>query len=195
MKYTHKEWFAEAERRFGSKMNDWKFICPVCKHVQSGQDYKDAGAPEGTVAFSCVGRWIDGSRDAFEGEGPGPCTYAGGGLFRLNPVTVTQTDGAEIQAFDFAPVDELLAMGVPSREAKFKDYDSAQSRGTLCLLADDYGSGTHLGQVFEAGGSWTWEAADTDYEDDDDPSRGEEDTRRLAKRALRKFLKETGVLV
>ncbi|MBA9071867.1 hypothetical protein FHR71_005660, partial [Methylobacterium sp. RAS18] len=32
----------------------------------------------------------------------GPCNYAGGGLFKLNPVIVTGPDGSEHAMFDFA---------------------------------------------------------------------------------------------
>jgi hypothetical protein len=34
-----------------------------------------------------VGRWTGAKREAFS-DGQGPCNYAGGGLFKLNPVTV-----------------------------------------------------------------------------------------------------------
>lgn len=93
---THTEWLSEGERRFGPDQMKWRFVCPACKHVASVQDYKDAGASMTAVAFSCVGRWMDRPRDAF-GDGPGPCNYAGGGLFGLNPLDV---DGRKY--FDFA---------------------------------------------------------------------------------------------
>lgn len=102
MKYTPKEWKAEAARRFGADQMKWKFVCPSCGHVQSAQDYRDAGASSTSVGFSCVGRW-DGhmSRGAFQGIG-GPCNYAGGGLIQLNPVTVVHPGGKETRHFDFA---------------------------------------------------------------------------------------------
>ncbi len=101
-RYTREEWGAEAARRFGDDLLNWKFVCPSCGHVQSAQDYRDAGAPVTAVGFSCVGRW-DGhmSRGAFQGNG-GPCNYAGGGLIHLNPVTIVHPDGKETRAFDFA---------------------------------------------------------------------------------------------
>lgn len=84
-------------------------------------------------------------------------------------------------------------MATSSKEARFKDYNS-DARGTLCLLYDDYGQGMYLGQVYAAAGSWVWEAADTDHEDEDGDDRGEEDSRREAKAALRAYLKAEGVL-
>lgn len=113
MKYS--EWLAEAERRYGADPMGWRFVCPACKHVASTKDYKDAGAPSSAVAFSCVGRWAGIKRDALglnpgkikagelpAAEGAGPCNYAGGGLFRLNPVAVEFDDGTTQKAFAFA---------------------------------------------------------------------------------------------
>lgn len=99
---TQDEWMAEGTKLFGPDMRTWPFVCPTCGHVATAADYKAAGAPDGAVGFSCVGRWIAGSKDAFEKKGPGPCTYAGGGLFVLNPVEVTSADGKSGRYFEFA---------------------------------------------------------------------------------------------
>ena len=93
------EWNAEAIARFGQDPLDWKFVCPACMHVQSIRDYVDAGAPAGAFAFSCVGRYLGACDEAFSGKGP--CSYAGGGLFRLNPVTVKTPNGPQTM-FAFA---------------------------------------------------------------------------------------------
>lgn len=82
------EFIKEAERRFGKDFSHWRFVCPACKHVATVKDWRDAGAPEGAIAFSCVGRWMNVQRDAFKQAGAGPCNYAGGGLFGLNPMHV-----------------------------------------------------------------------------------------------------------
>lgn len=106
--YTEAEWRAEGERRFGTDMMQWKFTCPVCHHMQCGADFKAAGAPETAIGFSCIGRWLPKAqtREAFTGSSrrkKGPCSYAGGGLFKLNPVTVHVNGRAEpIQMFAFA---------------------------------------------------------------------------------------------
>jgi hypothetical protein len=108
-KYTLAEWRAKAAELFGDDFMKWKFVCPICAHVATVQDWKDAGAPVESAAFSCVGRWA-GANDtkAKEAFGPngikgkGPCNYAGGGLFRLNPITVVDPDGVELHAFAFA---------------------------------------------------------------------------------------------
>ena len=84
---TMDEWQAEGIKLFGPDHKKWKFVCPSCGHVASVQDWKDAGASPGEVAFSCIGRRTKGARDAFK-KGKGPCNYAGGGLFRLNTKAV-----------------------------------------------------------------------------------------------------------
>lgn len=97
---THAQWLEEGTRRFGPDYMKWKFVCPVCKHVASVQDYKDAGAPDNAVAFSCIGRYAEVKREAFgKDDGPGPCNYAGGGLFALNPVRIIDFNTC---FFDFA---------------------------------------------------------------------------------------------
>ena len=94
---TKEEWEAEGKRRFGPDRMKWKFRCPVCKRTTSVQEWKDAGASEGEIGFSCVGR----HRDDVE------CDYAGGGLFRLNPVAV-EHEGNTFHFFDFAEENDDL---------------------------------------------------------------------------------------
>jgi len=105
---TREEYIAAGLARYGDDHLRWRFRCPSCGHVATPKDWKDAGAPETAVAFSCVGRWLpETTEQAFEKKG-GPCNYAGGGLFKLNPITVTH-DGRKHSVFDFA--DEPLAGG------------------------------------------------------------------------------------
>jgi hypothetical protein len=100
---TVEEWRAEGERRFGTMDSmHWKFKCPICGHSATPADWKEAGALEGAVAFSCVGRWIPGCKGTMDKPGKGPCNYSGGGLFKLNPVTVINEDGNEHHIFEFA---------------------------------------------------------------------------------------------
>jgi len=101
IRITMEEWEARGRGLFGPDQMKWAFVCPVCEHVATVKDYQDAGAPEGAVGFSCVGRWLASCRDAFRETGPGPCNYAGAGLIGLNPVRVTTSTGT-IDVFDFA---------------------------------------------------------------------------------------------
>lgn len=102
---TKAQWEAEGRELFGDDWMQWKFKCPSCGHVARTQDWEDAGAEMDAVAFSCVGRWLNARMEM--GEEGGPCNYAGGGLIRLNPVTVNVFDGdgnvvEEHQVFEFA---------------------------------------------------------------------------------------------
>lgn len=100
---TKEEWDAEGERRFGDDRLLWRFICPSCGHEAPVSEWRATKAPDSAIAFSCVGRWSKGSDNkTFKRKG-GPCQYAGGGLFRLNPITVIEDGGKEHQVFDFAP--------------------------------------------------------------------------------------------
>lgn len=100
---TKQEWLAEGTRRFGPDQRDWRFVCPVCGYVVSVRDYEKAGAPIGAVAFSCLGRWLPKCAEAFSGK-PGPCSYAGGGLFRINPQEV-EDGGTTRKIFAFAEAE------------------------------------------------------------------------------------------
>ncbi len=101
------EWMQEGMRRFGPVHDDWKFVCPACGYVASVRDWRMAGAEEGHIAFSCIGRLLPKHlrREAFgtarNNRRPGPCNYAGGGFLACNPVMVNQ--GGVVRAtFAFA---------------------------------------------------------------------------------------------
>jgi hypothetical protein len=108
-KVTHSAWIEEAKQRFGSDPKAWRFVCPSCAHVASVQDWMDAGAEQGAVAFSCIGRYlgkgtvaVDTTQADFK-RGGGPCNYTGGGLIGLNPVSVDFEDGSQPRpTFEFA---------------------------------------------------------------------------------------------
>lgn len=111
---SYDQWQELGKEMFGEDQMLWRFKCPVCGHVASTQDYMDAGAPSRAVGFSCIGRWSVKPpielRRAFGVNGKSfnstPCDYAGGGLFGLNPVRVTDSRGEVIQAmFEFAPIE------------------------------------------------------------------------------------------
>lgn len=119
---SHAEWVAEGTALFGPAVADWRWVCPVCAYVTSIAEWRDAGAPEGAYAFSCVGRWLPEAREAFArgpgGRGKGPCNYAGGGLFKLNPVIVRLPNGEDHQVFEWATPDVLQAAttDIPPKE-------------------------------------------------------------------------------
>lgn len=95
---TREEWAAKGRELFGDDIRQWRFICPSCGHIASVIDYRIAGAPEGAIAYSCIGRWTGAKKEAFTAKDGGPCNYTGGGLVGINPVEI---DGSSY--FDFAP--------------------------------------------------------------------------------------------
>lgn len=104
---TLDEWKILGLTLYGADQMNWKFQCPCCGFVQTANDYRSAGSPEGAVAFSCVGRWSGAKREAF-GEGEGPCNYSGGGLFRMHKLTV-----AGRAVFEFADKDGSPKLALP----------------------------------------------------------------------------------
>lgn len=105
---TYAEWRARARALFGDDEMQWRFVCPVCKTMQSVADYKAAGAPPSAVGYSCVGRWMESPRRMLKPDGretrtSGPCDYTSGGLFRFTVNTVRFPDGKTSPVFAFAP--------------------------------------------------------------------------------------------
>jgi hypothetical protein len=98
---SESEWRAEGAKRFGEDTSKWRFVCPVCRHVATPADWRAVKAPDNAIAFSCVGRWMPNAAEAFRKIHKGPCNYAGGGLFRLNPVVVESGD-VRHEMFEFA---------------------------------------------------------------------------------------------
>jgi len=96
-KLTREEFLDEGQRLFGPDVLQWRFKCPACGHVATVQDWKDAGAPEGAVAYSCIGRYRQHARPAFA-MGAGPCDYTLGGLICIAELYV-----GDRPTFEFAP--------------------------------------------------------------------------------------------
>jgi len=103
---SREEWEAEGRKYFGEDVLNWTFKCPVCGHVASVKDYVDLGASPGMVGFSCIGRLMDNPKKAFgeKNDKDGPCDYAGGGLFLLNPIKICldKENDKYINCFEFA---------------------------------------------------------------------------------------------
>lgn len=101
---SKKEWEEAGAKLFGPKKSLWQFVCPSCGYIALPQAWKQAGG-EAAIAFSCVGRFLNKKvkvYDAFQ-KGKSPCNYAGGGLFRINPVRIkrSEKEGGDIHIFDF----------------------------------------------------------------------------------------------
>ena len=98
---TLEEWTARAIELFGPEPWQWRFICPVCGHVQKAEYFRpfiNRGASANSAYQECIGRYT-GARE-MKPKGQGPCNYVGYGLFRLSPVRVS-VDGKMVHAFAF----------------------------------------------------------------------------------------------
>jgi hypothetical protein len=103
-KMTEAEWLAKGNELFGEDMLEWKFVCPICGHVQTPNDFrpfKDAGATPDSARNECIGRYTL-PRGVAQGEGGQPCDYAGYGLIQVSPIRIAREGGRESQAFAFA---------------------------------------------------------------------------------------------
>lgn len=89
---TIQEWKADGSSLFGSNPKKWKFICPSCGHVQSGEEFEKLENCNDwqDVYTKCIGRF-------FDGEG---CNWAAFGLFRTLGKG-RKVDG-KTEVFDFA---------------------------------------------------------------------------------------------
>ena len=100
------DWRAEAARRFGSDPLKWKFRCPMCGHVASVQDFKDAGAKSPNVAYQeCIGRYT-GKGAPKEGDNSGCnwCAYGLLGIPREHDIVIAE-DGKEVHVYPFADAE------------------------------------------------------------------------------------------
>ena len=84
---TRKEWEAKAEELFGIYLEDWKFKCPKCGNIATGEEYKALGLMADTMYFECIGRY-----DKTHG-----CDWHANGLF---DICTTEVGGTPV--FDFA---------------------------------------------------------------------------------------------
>ena len=87
---THAEWLNEGKRRFGEYVENYKFKCPKCGNVASGQEFKDAGCEPGAMAQECIGRYV-------KGKG---CDWAAYGFFDICTLHISDLDNAPV--FEYA---------------------------------------------------------------------------------------------
>lgn len=104
---TEQEWLNEGKNRFGEDFMKWRFVCPMCGHTASIQEFKDAGADDPNLAFQeCIGRYL-GKGSPKEGDSSG-CNWAAYGLFGIpNGKGIIVIDDNEMgtEVFDFAEQD------------------------------------------------------------------------------------------
>lgn len=104
---TQQEWMEEGKKRFGEDYMDWKFVCPMCGHVASIREFKEAGADSPNSAYQeCIGRYT-GKGSPKEGDTSG-CNWVAYGLFGIpngKGITVIADDENGTECFEFASVN------------------------------------------------------------------------------------------
>lgn len=99
------EWQQQGRELFGPDVNDWKYVCPACGHVQTRQDWLDLGMNDRQVdervGFSCIGRWLNplGCATGFEPSTGTGCDYAGGLVPNISPITIIIAENDERPTF------------------------------------------------------------------------------------------------
>jgi hypothetical protein len=105
IKMTYEEWEKKGLRLYGKDKREWKFKCPSCSFIQTFNDFLKLTTEEeasSMIGFSCIGRLLEDKGEFLGKKQEGkPCNYAGGGLFRINPIIIIR-DGIEQSYFDFA---------------------------------------------------------------------------------------------
>lgn len=85
------EWKKMLDERFGSP-KEWKFVCPICGHVQSVQDFLDINVDANNVYHKCIGRF-----KADEG-----CDYTINGLIKICKTAIIADDLNIVPVFEMA---------------------------------------------------------------------------------------------
>jgi hypothetical protein len=127
-KLSYEEWENTGTQLYGSDKKEWKFKCPSCGFVQTFNDFLKFTTKEeaqGMIGFSCIGRVMEEKGEFLGKKKKGsPCNYAGGGLFRINPVIIV-SEGKEQGYFDFA--DELKSEEVKQEAMQSEARHSSQA--------------------------------------------------------------------
>jgi hypothetical protein len=103
--------FREMLQEQGVERDDFAFICPACKSVQSAKSLIKAGAGDDFrsvskfLGFSCVGRFVGAGSPSKEPDGK-PCNWSLGGLLHLHELEVIDEDGEAHMTFEPATAEQ-----------------------------------------------------------------------------------------
>lgn len=156
--YSVDDWQKEARRRFGNNVNDWRFTCPSCGHVQTRDDFLAMGLPERQVdfylAYTCIGhfRQTDSAAtivEVFDLDVGWGCKYQGGLEPNVSPVLLATSPEEWRPTFGFTPrcdacwddrvvctrceqrpVDCNCGRWIPTFQQELKDCDDCRRRST-----------------------------------------------------------------
>lgn len=88
------EWKAKGKELFGTDdYREWKFVCPMCKNVQSYKDFEGVtDEPQDYMFFSCIGRFKEKIG----------CDWTLGGLLQIHKTEVIDEEGKPHAVMEFA---------------------------------------------------------------------------------------------
>lgn len=95
----------------GVGKDDYAFVCPACKSVQSAKSLIKAGAGDDFqsvskyLGFSCVGRFIGAGSPRKKPDGK-PCNWSLGGLLQLHEIEVIDAEGKVHMMFEPATKEQ-----------------------------------------------------------------------------------------
>ena len=97
--YTQGEWMAEGERLYGKDPLKWRFVCPACGRISTGEEFHNVGATINDMMFNCIGRF----KVRENGKAEIGCDWTANGLFGTQGkgVKILMDSGKEVQAFAF----------------------------------------------------------------------------------------------
>lgn len=88
-----KEYQKFGRKLFGDNLKKWKFVCPRCGNVASGQDFANLGKDMNDACQNCIGRFSNTV----------DCDWAAYGLFLTmgKGYLVHLDDGTDVHCFPF----------------------------------------------------------------------------------------------
>lgn len=109
LEQSYDEWMSEGKAKFGEDFANWKFKCPACGHVASGQNFKDLHGEPNDMYQVCIGRINGKGMRGFDSKkmtNENGCDWAAFGLLGTlgkGRIVVTK-EGKKVEVFDFAEV-------------------------------------------------------------------------------------------
>lgn len=103
IRLTHAEWSKKGTELFGPSPRKWKFKCPRCGHVQSGESVLEHNP---SLDILKIRNWIYYSCEGRHNKEHG-CDWTLGGLFQIHRVEVVLDDGHVSPVFEFAETEAV----------------------------------------------------------------------------------------
>lgn len=93
---SQENWLNLGKKIYGENLLNYKFKCPSCGRIASGEEYKNAGAKPKDMCQCCISRFLKDS----------DCRWAAFGLFDICKIRVITPKGEEIPVFEYAGLSE-----------------------------------------------------------------------------------------